>query len=74
MFELRWLEVETGKTLINEWGYFYQETTKTLQYRQQVNMTEYSQIHESGSGGFVTSSRWTDWQAVPNVVSAEVSK
>ena len=74
MFELRWLEVETGKTLMDEYGYFYKETTKILQYRQRISTTEYSQVHESGSGGFVTSSRWTDWQAVPNVVSAEVSK
>ena len=74
MFELRWLEVETGKTLMNEHGFFYQETTKTLQYRQQVNITDYSQVAESGAGGFVTASRWSDWQAVPTVVYSGESK
>jgi len=74
MIELRWLEVETGNRLMNEHGYFYQETTKTLQYRQQVNMTDYSQVTESGSGGFVTASQWAEWQAVPTVVYPGVSK
>lgn len=31
--ELRWLERPTGKRLMNEWGYYYDETVKELQWR-----------------------------------------
>ena len=70
MIELRWLEQETGKRLMNEWGYLYQETTKTLQYRQKISLSDYSRLDESGSGGFVMSDTWTEWQDVPTVLSS----
>ena len=33
MIEMRWLETQTGKTLMNEHGYYYPETKQVLQYR-----------------------------------------
>jgi hypothetical protein len=32
MIQLRWLVVETGKRLMNEWGYYYMETERILQW------------------------------------------
>jgi hypothetical protein len=37
MIEMRWLEKETGKTLQNDYGYFYPETEKILQYRERIS-------------------------------------
>lgn len=52
MFELRWLEKETGRQLQNDWGYFYYETTKVLQYRQLISGAE---------------SIWSEWKDVPTI-------
>ncbi len=59
MVELRWLEKETGKQLQNEWGYFYYETIKILQYRQQITTTLY---REEGN---IQQLEWTSWMDVP---------
>jgi len=67
MFELRWLEKETGKRMINELGLAYPETTKVLQYRQKIAVADYSRTLESGSGGFVQTQTWTEWKEVPVV-------
>lgn len=37
MTELRWCEQKTGKKMMNDWGYYYDETVKVLQYRNLVN-------------------------------------
>ena len=36
MTEMRWLETQTGITLMNEHGYYYPETKQVLQYRNQT--------------------------------------
>ena len=56
MFELRWAERETGKQLMNEWGYYYPETIKTLEFR--------ARYHTPFAGSNVTT-EWTEWQEVP---------
>ena len=56
MFELRWAERETGKRLMNDWGYYYPETTKVLEYRVRFN-TPFPGSHH------VT--EWTEWTIVP---------
>ena len=40
MFEIRWAERETGKQLMNDWGYFYPETTKVLEFRSEEHTSE----------------------------------
>lgn len=59
MFEMRWLERNTGRKLMNEWGYYYPETERVLQYRHQRPVTDYS------SENMVTVTVWSDWQNVP---------
>lgn len=50
--EFRWLEVETGKTLMNEHGFYYKETKLVLQV---------ACPYQSGSnGGF-------EWRDIPVV-------
>lgn len=61
MIELRWLERETGKRLMNEWGYYYPETVRELQYRFQQQTTDYSSENQSK----VTI--WSEWENIPIV-------
>lgn len=65
MMELRWLERKTGKQCMNEWGYYYDETVRILQYRQQETVTDYRIALYDGS--YLTTKRWTDWADVPTV-------
>ena len=46
MIEMRWLETQTGKTLMNEHGYYYPETKQVLQYRNQTesSWTEWMEV------------------------------
>lgn len=61
MIEIRWVQYETGKTLMNEWGYYYPETDKKLQYRFRTTATDYSSdVHEK----IVI---WSEWQDVKTV-------
>lgn len=62
MFELRWLEKETGRQLRNEWGYFYYETIKVLQYRQMISTLEYKEKDT------MTINKWSEWRDVPTHV------
>lgn len=64
--ELRWLERQTGKTLMNEWGYYYQETVKILQYRNRLTATDYSN-YDVDAGDFRKTLAWTEWMDVPNI-------
>lgn len=59
MFELRWLEKETGRQLQNEWGYFYMETVRILQYRNHITVKEYKEDDTS------TINKWSEWRDVP---------
>lgn len=60
MFELRWLEKETGKQLQNEFGFFYLETVKILQYRE---------LQHNGSSN-ITINKWSEWKDVPTYVES----
>lgn len=64
MFELRWLERKTGKTLMNEGGHYYDETVKILQYRNKQAVTDYSTM-DPATGDFMRTTIWTDWREVP---------
>lgn len=64
--ELRWLERQTGKTLMNEQGYYYQETVKILQYRNRLTVTDYSN-YDTVAGDFGKTLTWTEWMDVPNI-------
>lgn len=64
MIELRWLERETGKRLMNEWGYYYPETVRELQYRFQQQTTDYS--IETPCKITV----WSEWQNIETVVES----
>jgi hypothetical protein len=61
MFELRWLERKTGKTKMNEFGYYYDETVKVLQFRTMNYVTDY------GTKDQIQTLRISDWQDVPTV-------
>jgi hypothetical protein len=65
MFELRWLERSTGKKLMNEHGFFYDETVKVLQFRQQYETTFYGEIGQDGD--FMKRMVWGEWKDVPTV-------
>lgn len=69
MYELRWLEKETGKKLQNEWGYYYDETVQVLQYRVKYDSNIYA-----GMGPWPDNIRqmvWSDWKDVPVVIENE---
>ena len=55
MNEMRWLETQTGKTLMNEHGYYYPETKQVLQYRERPDTTYC----------------WTEWETIPTVKAQE---
>ena len=54
MYELRYL-VRKG----------WDGTEKVLQYRTQIEITDYSTTTNKGS--FINKKEWTDWQDVPTV-------
>jgi hypothetical protein len=64
MFELRWLEKETGRQLQNEWGYFYMEIVKILQYRYIKPITEYRENNA------LTINKWSEWIDVPTYIES----
>lgn len=55
--QLRWLEKQTGKNAIGE-------TTKTLQYRYQEKVTDYSRYNPT-TGDYHTNTVWSGWLDVP---------
>ena len=63
-FELRWLKRETGKTLQNEYGFYYPETVRVLQYRTKMIYTDYS-IMEHSHTHFGERLIWSEWMDVP---------
>lgn len=70
MFDLRWLEKNTGKRLQNEWGYYYDETVQVLQYRIKYDKNIYA-----GNGPWPDDMRqmvWSEWRDVPVVVEEKL--
>lgn len=64
-FELRWLERETGRQLMNEHGYYYREIERVLQYRIRETVTDYKLSLDDGT--YLTTTVWTAWTDVPTV-------
>lgn len=68
-FELRWLERKTGKQLMNEWGYYYEETVQVLQVRHKYDTTIYAGVGPNGD--FRRELVWGEWGDVPVVEENE---
>lgn len=72
MFELRWLERKTGNKLMNEHGYYFDETHRILQFRYKYNQPMYSYhsslIPPEDRYEFV----WSDWYDVPTINESEI--
>lgn len=64
-YELRWLIRKTGKRGMNEYGYYYDETVRVLQYRVYYDATIYAAIGPNGD--FARQMMWSEWQDVPEV-------
>jgi hypothetical protein len=68
MFEVRWFEYETGKTTMNDHGFFYKETNRVLQYRYKYNQAVYSYSSNLGpSAEDRMEIVWSNWEDVPIV-------
>lgn len=72
MFELRWLERNTGKKLMNEYGFYFDETVRVLQYRCKYNQAVYSYTLDLHPPEDRFESVWSGWQDVPVVVESEI--
>lgn len=66
-FELRWVERETGKTLMNEQGFYYPETVHVLQYRTYNPSNYFSNLCGVGPSEEIFEHHWSDWIDVPTV-------
>lgn len=69
-YELRWLNRKTGVRLMNEHGYYYDETVRVLQYRAYYDATIYSAI--ASNGDFLREMVWSEWQDVPEVEDVKI--
>lgn len=65
--ELRWLERKTDKRLMDDWGFYYDETKRILQYRVKIAKANYDSL-DSETGDFTVTSVWSEWQDIPVVV------
>lgn len=72
MFEVRWLERNTGKKLMNEYGYYFDETVRILQYRYKYNQAVYSYTLDSHPPEDRFEIMWSQWQDVPVIVESEI--
>lgn len=70
MFDIRWIEKSTGKKLMNEHGFYFDETARVLQYRYKYNKTMYSYAPNPIPSEDKFEVVWSDWQDVP-VIYAE---
>lgn len=70
-FELRWLERKTGKQLMNEWGYYYPETVRVLQYRNYNPVSYYSSWNGISEPQECFENKWTEWIDVPIIEEKE---
>lgn len=64
-FELRWFHRKTGAQAMNEWGFYYDETVRVLQYRTYYDATIYAGIGPHGD--FLKQMIWSEWVDVPEV-------
>lgn len=64
-YQLRWLNRKTGKRLMNENGYYYDETIRVLQSRVYYDSTIYAGMGPNGD--FARQMVWSEWQDVPEV-------
>ena len=69
-YELRWLNRKTSVRLMNEHGYYYDETVRILQYRVYYDATIYSAI--ASNGDFLKEMVWSEWQDVPEVEDVKI--
>lgn len=71
MFEIRWLQQDTGKTAMNEWGYYEPVVIRVLQFRY-----KYQRVAYGYNPGIIASQDnyetvWSDWTDVPVVVTSK---
>lgn len=67
MFEVRWLERETGNRLMYENGFYYAETVRVLQYRYKYSQAVYSYTLDSNPAEDRFETVWSEWTDVPTV-------
>lgn len=74
--QLRWLKRSTGKTKMDEWGYYQPEIVLVLQYRTMYNETIYTTQQEYADvlGNQQQKSVWGEWRDVPTVIETGETK
>lgn len=74
--QMRWLKKPTGKTKMDEWGYYQQEEVVVLQYRTMYNETIYTIQHEYADvvGNQQQKCKWGEWRDVPTVIESGETK
>lgn len=72
MFEVRWHERATGKSMMNEFGYYFDETTRVLQYRYKYNQAVYSYAPNLLPSNDTFISVWSEWIDVPVISEKEM--
>lgn len=71
MFEIRWFLKDTGKTSMNEWGYFEPVINRTLQYRYKYSKTVYGYNPGLVQSTEQTETVWSEWTEVPTVLQSK---
>lgn len=69
-YEVRWLIRKTGNRLQNDYGYYYEETIRVLQYRTYYDATIYAAI--APNGDFAKQMVWSEWLDVPEVEDVKI--
>jgi hypothetical protein len=74
--QLRWLKRPTGKTIMDEWGYYQPEMMLVLQYRTMYTETIYTTQHEYAdvAANQQQQSKWGEWRDVPTVFESGETK
>jgi hypothetical protein len=68
MVELRWLTRKTGDKVINKYGFFKDNETTVLQYRQVVDKTIRAGMWSTEDVLQTANHQWSDWLDVPTVI------
>jgi len=63
--ELRWIKRKTGNQLMNDHGFYYDETVKVLQFRIYYDKTIYGGMGPHGD--FLKQMVWSEWTDVREV-------
>ena len=71
MIQLRWLERPTGKTIMDDHGYYQPETERVLQFRQEYNATIYAGSPSDDLKHQTRQMVWGAWTDVPVVTELE---